>query len=310
LRLEQLVLFCRVYEEGTVTAAAAALPLSQPAASMQLRELERVLGVALFRRKGRRLVPTEAATVFYAYASTIARVWQEAVQAVAAVGEGRAGQVAVGASTTGVMYHLPPLLRAFRAEVPEVRLTLECANTDRVVAWLVHRRVDVGLVWGPVTEPGVTAETLLRASFALILPPDHPLAVASAGTGVVAPEALRGIPFVLQQAGTSTRRFVEEALGRVGVRPQEAAVLDSTEEVKQGVEAGLGAAVVAARAAEREAAAGVLAVRQIAGCDLGRPLVLATRAEGPGSPAAERFVAFVRARGPGLLAGSPGGGDG
>ena len=301
MRYHQLALFCRVYEDGTVTGAAAALLLSQPAASMQIRDLEKELGTPLFERRGRRLVPTEAGETFYRYASTLVRTWEEAEQALHALGAGRSGRVALGASTTGVMYHLPPLLRAFRAEAPGVRLVLDCANTDRVCGWLVRGRADVGLVWGPVGEPALAAETVTMSTFALILPAGHPLALATPEGAAVAPEALRGVPFILQERGTSTRRFVEEALGRAGVHAEEAMALTSTEEIKLAVEAGLGVGVVAARAVAREAAAGALAVRRIDGCDLGRPIELVTRAEGPGSPAAEALVGFVRARGAELL---------
>lgn len=301
MRYHQLALFCRVYEDGTVTGAAAALLLSQPAASMQIRDLEKQLGTPLFERRGRRLVPSEAGEVFYAYASALVRTWEEAEQALAALRTGRGGRLALGASTTGVMYHLPPLLRAFRAEAPGVRLVLDCANTDRVCGWLLRGRADVGLVWGPVEDAALAVETVTMSTFALILPAGHSLTEATAADGDVAAEVLQQQPFVLQERGTSTRRFVEEALGRAGVRPEEAMALASTEEIKLAVEAGLGLGVVAARAVAREAAAGALAVRRIVGCDLGRPLVLATRGDGPGSPAAEGFTAFVRSRGAELL---------
>jgi len=299
VRFAQIALFCRIYEDGTVSAAAQALLISQPAASLQLHELEREVGTALFARQGRRLAPTEAGELFYGYASDLARVWEEAGQALSALAEGRRGVVALGASTTGVLYHLPPLLRAFRAVAPGARVVLQCANTDRVCGWLLRRRVDVGLVWGPVAEPGLRAETILESAFTLALPPDHPLAC---GEGALDPSALAGLPFIFQEQRTSTRRFVERALHRVGVEPAEAMALGSTEEVKQAVEAGLGAAVVAERAVAREVAAGVLATRQVAGLDLRRPLALVTRPDDPGAPAVAGFLTFVRAEGARWLA--------
>jgi len=303
MRFNQLAVFCRVYEDGSVSAAAASLLLSQPAASMQIRELQRELGTPLFERRGRRLVPTAAGELFYGYASQLTLVREEAEQAVTALREGRAGQVALGASTTGVMYHLPPFLRAFAAEAPEVRVDLQCETTDRVCGWLVRRRVDVGLVWGPVREEGLVAETLLESEFALILPASHPLARGSEPGGLVAAAALSAVPFVFQERRTSTRRFVEGALRRAGVEPTEAMSLRSTEEVKQAVEAGLGAGVVAARSVLREVAVGVLAVRRVAGCDLQRPIMLVTRPEGPADlPAVRRFLHFARAKGAAHLA--------
>lgn len=302
LRFNQLEVFCRVYEDGSVSAAAAGLLLSQPAASMQIRDLERELGTPLFERRGRRLVPTAAGEVFYAYASQLTAVREEAEEAIAALRAGRTGRVTLGASTTGVMYHLPPFLRAFVAEAPDVRVELQCENTDRVCAWLRRRRVDVGLVWGPLREADLASETLATSAFALVLPAGHPLARASADSGEVAGAQLSTVPFIFQERHTSTRRFVEQALRAAGVQPDEAMSMRSTEEVKQAVEAGLGAALVAARAVRREVEAGVLAARRLAGCDLQRPMVLVTRpAEEDIAPAVARFLRFTRERGPALL---------
>jgi len=303
VRFNQLAVFCRVYEDGSVSAAAAGMLLSQPAASMQIRELERELGTPLFERRGRRLLPTAAGEMFYAYAAQLTAVREEAEEAVAALREGRTGRVSLGASTTGVMYHLPPFLRAFAAQAPDVRVELQCENTDRVCAWLQRRRVDAGLVWGPLHEPEFSAETLVESDFTLILPITHPLVAATAGSGAVGGPDLSGLPFIFQERQTSTRRFVEGALREAGVEPVEAMSMRSTEEVKQAVEAGLGAALVAARAVQREAAAGVLAIRRLTGCNLRRPIVLVTRPEGEAvPPAVRRFLRFARAEGEGLLA--------
>lgn len=303
MRFNQLAVFCRVFEDGSVSAAAAGMLLSQPAASMQIRDLERELGTPLFERSGRRLVPTAAGDLFYAYASQLNEVREEAEQAISALREGRAGRVALGASTTGVMYHLPPFLRAFAVSTPDVRVELQCETTDRVCGWLLRRRIDVGLVWGPVHQEGLVSETLLESDFALILPGSHPLALATAEDGLVAPEALSEVPFVFQERQTTTRRFVERALRRAGVEPMEAMSMRSTEEVKQAVEAGLGAGIVAARAVQREVAMGVLALRRLPDCDLRRPIMLVTRPEGQvDMPAAQRFLRFCRAEGARYLA--------
>ncbi len=301
VRIQQLAIFCRVYEDGTVSAAAAAMFISQPAASMQLHALEEELGAPLLERQGRRLVPTAAGELFYGYASTLVQVWEEAEQAVANLREGQTGAVLLGASTTGVLYHLPPLLRAFRAKLPGGQILLQCDTTDRVCSWLLRRRVEVGLVWGPVAQQGINAETICESEFALILPADSDLALATREGETVSAEQLAAMPFVFQESGTSTRRFVEGALHRAGVDPVEAMSLRSTEEVKQAVEAGLGAGVVARKAVLREVAAGAMVIRQLPRLQLARPLVLITRQEGDLLPAVRRFVQFVRDEGAALL---------
>ena len=292
--MHQLDVFCLVYEQRSISAAGQVLRLSQPAVSMQVRDLERELGLELFERVGRQMVPTEAGSVLYGFASRIRGALAEAERAMAEYREGQRGTVHIGASTTGVVYYLPLLLHGFRHQNPEAQVTVEADLTERVREAVVEGRLDVGLIWGPSHDERLQEERLLEAHFTLIFPPGHRL--------LQRPELraadLREETFVLPGDETSpTRRFILSHLQQAGISPRVGMNMRSTEEVKQAVAAGLGIGAVAARAVRFEAAGGGVVVRQVEGVVFPpRPIVLILRRGGrSASPATHNLVAHVRA---------------
>ena len=294
MRTHQLDVFCVVYEQRSISAAGQVLRLGQPAVSMQMRDLERELGLSLFDRVGRQLVPTEAASVLYSHATRIRTAFTEAERALGEYREGRRGAVRIGASTTGVVYYLPLLLRGFRRQHPQAHVTVEADLTERVREAVVEGRLDVGLIWGPCHDERLSEERLLEADFTLIFPPDHPLL----DRPDLSVSDLRDEPFVLPGDETSpTRRYVLARLQEGGLAPHVAMNMRSTEEVKQAVAAGLGIGAVAARAVRFEVAGGGLVTRQVAGVTFtARPIVLILRRGGGHvSPTTDNLVSHVRA---------------
>ncbi len=292
--MHQLEIFCVVCEQRSISAAGQVLRLSQPAVSMQVRDLEREIGLRLFERVGRQLVPTEAGRALYEHASGIRGAFAAAEAAMADYRDGRRGTIRIGASTTGVVYYLPVLLQGYRQRYPEACVTVEANLTEHVRESVVQGRLDVGLIWGPSHDERLQEEHLLNADFTLIFPPGHRLL----SQPDLRPADLREEQFVLPGDDASpTRRYIVARLQEAGLRPLVGMQLRSTEEVKQAVAAGLGIGVVAARAIRFESAGGALVTRQVAGITFPpRPIVLITRrSRGPGSPASEHLMAHVRA---------------
>lgn len=254
MRLSQLEAFCRVVETGGFSTAAADLHVTQPAVSLHVRALEREFGVRLLERRTHGATPTEAGRALYARARTILR---ERDAAVAELAQQAGRPLVLGASSTGVAYYLPPLLRGFaRPVVTRVDIT------DRIVAWVAAGVVDLGVVWGPVRAPELTAEHLGSDRFCVAVAPDEPLA-----GGVAAPADLAARPFVLGVPGSLTRRWIEDCLARVGVAPRVAAEVSSTADMKRAVADGQGLAVVSRFACREEFASGRLAPLAVPGLD-------------------------------------------
>ncbi|MFQ5537271.1 MAG: LysR family transcriptional regulator [Gemmatimonadota bacterium] len=231
-----LYYFWMVVREGTVTAAADVLHVSQSAVSAQLRKLERSLGCDLFDRSGRRLSVTREGKVVYEYADEIFRLGSEMRDTLRGGLEGRPMQLTVGLSAT------IPNLVAFRLLEPAfelsdpVRVVVREQRTDQLLAELATHAVDMILADMPV-PPNVSVKAFnhpLGASPVDILAP--PLLAHRVREGF--PGSLDGQPFLLPTEGYTLRRSLEDWFAREGVRPTIFAEIEDNDLINVFAEAG------------------------------------------------------------------------
>ncbi|BDG59174.1 LysR family transcriptional regulator [Caldinitratiruptor microaerophilus] len=289
MKLRQLEVFCKVFECRGVTRAADALFMTQPAVSLQIRALERSLGVKLFEHRAGSMVPTPAGEILYRYASAIRDLHTVAQSSLEQYRHGYHGRILLGVAT-GVLYLLPPFLKQYRKAVPGVEITLHSANSDRVREDVARGTHDIGLVWGPVADDRLECEVVARTEFCVIVPCDHELAE----TDEVSPERLSQYPFVLGAEGTATRNFVEAKLREAGIIPRVVAGLSTTEAMKRAVESQIGLTVLSREAVQYEIQAGVLKPIRISGVSIHRDVVLVQANRRIKPSAVVRFVSAVR----------------
>lgn len=146
LRLDQLHSFRQVVALGSFSAAAERLGLSQPAVSLQIRELERRLGTALIERVGRRAQPTAAGSELLDHAGRIEAAVAAAREAMARHATGAMGRVRIGTGATACIFLLPPLLRELRQRHPTLEITVSTGNTSDIVKAIEDNLIDIGLV--------------------------------------------------------------------------------------------------------------------------------------------------------------------
>jgi len=176
INLRQLEVFNAIIETGSVTAAARALHVTQPAVSAVLKHFEMRLQFKLFERVGGRLHPTsEALSLMPEVVDIFGRV-KALARAADGMRDGLSGRVVVASSPTLVDSLLPRAVTRFREDNPGVTLTLRSLPTPLVVERVACREVDIGIAYGPVDDPGVDAEDLLQSRIACVLPAGHPLA--------------------------------------------------------------------------------------------------------------------------------------
>jgi len=289
-----------VVEAGGFTAAAERLHVTQPAVSMHVRALEREYGVVLFDRRGDGAVPTAAGRALYRRARVILRQRQEAVRELGSLRAEGPPPLVVGASSTGVAYYLPPLLRRFSEAEPDVRVLLRVDITDRIVEAVVAGDAAIGAVWGPTRRSDLRVTVLGEDRFAVVAPADHELvrqkaALPDGDVPVPSAQALARFAFVLGMPGSATRRFIEAGLRSVGLDPPVAAEVVSSADMKRAVEDGVGLAVVSRKAVETELALGRLRVLAVPGLDLWREVdVILPRRRSPRGTA-ERLAAALAA---------------
>ncbi len=237
--LRQLRTFVATVERGSVTQAARALHLTQPAASQQLRELERILGARLLDRAEGRVVPTAAGQAILAPARRTQLAVTELVSAVTAFRSGETGRVRLGTGATACIHLLPPVLAAAKARMPGLEILVAIGNTPDIL-----RRVEEGdLDAGFVTMPRAIGRTLVAVSIrrdglAALVPANTP------EEGALSPAQLAAIPLILYESGGDTRGIVDGWFREAGLAPRPIMELGSVEAIKVLVGSGLGASVL------------------------------------------------------------------
>lgn len=288
----RLKVFRTVADEASFRRAAERLHLSQPAVSQQIRTLEEEAGASLFDRGHGRVRLTEAGAVLLSYARKGARLAEEAMAALQQARGEAAGELRVGASMTVTQYVLPRLLGAFQRQHPRVQLHVQSGNTERILEALAGGEISLGIIEGPASSREVFRQRLIEDRMVLIVERRSPwLAKQPAPLS-----ALTEVPLLLRERGSGSRRVVELALRRAGVRQRDLRIameLDSIVAIISAVEAGLGAGFVSEWAIRKELRLGTVRVVEVEGLDIRRDFTLVRRIgpvqEGPAG-AFERFA--------------------
>jgi len=234
-----MVVFRAVAAQRSFRKAGEELYLTQPAVSLQIKALEEDLGVQLFDRSGARIALTAAGQILLAYSQQASALYSQAEEEIAALSGDHAGALALGASTTIAQYVLPRLLGAFSHSHPRAHLTLISGNTEQIVTAVEKQKIGLGLIEGPARSRDVKTEPFLEDELVMIVSAAHEWAeLRSIGCA-----AISEAPLLMREHGSGTRRVVEMALERQGVKLNSLRIvmeLDSTEAIKSAVEAGLG----------------------------------------------------------------------
>jgi LysR family cyn operon transcriptional activator len=173
MELHQLRYLRAVLRTGSVTAAADYEHVAQPSVSKQIRLLERELGVPLFHRVGRRVIPTPAALQLADCADRVLDDIGATAAAVAGPESRLGGSVRVCATETLVNFLLPAALSRLLREMPAASVRVEMLGTADVVAHVVADEVDFGLLPLPLTDSRVQMQSLVSEDILAVLPPSH-----------------------------------------------------------------------------------------------------------------------------------------
>lgn len=257
LDLDYLRAFVEVIARGTFSAAAERLGLTQPAVSVQVRQLERRVGVQLVERVGRTARPTAAGAELLARAARIDAEVSAALDAMARHASGALGRVRVGTGATACAYLLPGLLRDVRRRLPALEITVTTGNTVEIVRAIEENRLDVGLVTMPVSGRMLEVTPVMKDEFVVVASRQMPLPAR------VTPAALAARPIVLFEPGGHTRRIADAWFARTGVTISPMLSIGNVEAIKRMAAAGLACAVLPGLALRRPADRVGLTVRPL-----------------------------------------------
>jgi DNA-binding transcriptional LysR family regulator len=298
ITLTQLRSFLSVFRTGSVTGAADELVVTQPSVSAAVSALSRELEVDLTERVGRGIRPTAAGEAFAEYAADVIGLLDQGRRAAREAAETAAQELRIAAVTTAGEHIVPPLMEAFLALHPEIRLNLHIGNRQAVFERVRTHRSDLA-IGGRPPEEGVLGDPFLDNPVVIITSADDPLAARRS----VTIEELARRPWLMREEGSGTRAMTEDFLAGHGVRP-ELLTLGSNGAIKQSARAGLGVAIQSRLAAQLELDLGLLATIDPAVSLPRRDWYLLRPEHGPVRPPVEQFLAFARREGRRIVEGA------
>ncbi len=266
--------------------------LSQPTVSEHIRYLEETVGEKLLHRIGREAVPTQAGRILYDYARKMLELRRRAVQALEQFRGSLAGSLLMGASTIPGTYILPDRIGRFRGMFPSVSITLFIAGSRVIADMLLEGRIEIAFTGATWHDVKLDWQEVWRDELVLAVEASNPLGTG----GVITIHDLVNIPLIFRERGSGTRKVTEETLDRLGVdveRLQIVAELGSTEAVREGIKAGIGASIISSRAVEDDVRSGRVRIIPIHGVEIVRPFYMVICKRRQLSLIAERFRSFI-----------------
>jgi DNA-binding transcriptional LysR family regulator len=291
----QLAAFCAVVERRSFSQAAEQLGVTQPAVSLQIRSLEKRLGLQLLDRSGRRVEPTESGNRLYRSAQRLLAMEEQLLAELGDEAEGDlSGRLEIGASTGPGGTVLPVVLAEFQLLHPGVHVALVVSDTQHVVEQVARREIELGVVGASRRHRGVVFEPFFHDEVVLAVPHGHRFAGKT-----VTLEELKAEPLVLMQEGAGVRQVIEEELRAVGVRLRDLDVrleLGLQESARSAVVAGHGVTFISRSAIEADLAAGTVEIGRVEGLEPSREISLVRSAGRAETRVAQEFVEFARSR--------------
>jgi LysR family transcriptional regulator, low CO2-responsive transcriptional regulator len=288
LTLRQLRVFESVARHLNFSRAAEALHLSQPAVSMQIRQLEDNVGMPLFEQIGKRIFLTDAGKELFHYSRGIAQQLIELEEALNRMKGLEQGNLKVSVVSTA-NYFLHPLLARFCQRHPGIKVNLSVGNRETVLRQLSENETDLAVIGKPPEGTDLVAEAFLPNPLVVIGAPDHPLAKKRN----IATRALETETFLVREPGSGTRGAMERFFAQHKMNLNMGNEMSTTEAIKQAVQAGMGLAVVSLYTVELELELGRLKVLDVQGFPIMREWYAAHREGKRLSKAADAFRSFL-----------------
>ena len=264
--LRQLEILQAIAETGSFTACGRKLNVSQSAISRQILLLEEELGEPLFLRVGRQVRMTPAAESLVQLGKRVFLDVRDTVGAITDRTRELRGTLRLSGGMTVCLYVFPPLLKHLRRVHPHLDVRLTVAMAGRSVQEIRGGRVDAGLLTLPVEDADMITVPVLREELLLITTPTHPVARRRRAT----PRELAGLPFILFELGSATRKVIDSFFAAEHIEPTIVMDTENVEIIKAMVKTGLGVGIVPYQAVVREVKAGQLFCTRIEGHELVR----------------------------------------
>ncbi len=265
LTFRQLETFATVARLGSFSRAAEALHLTQPAVSIQVRQITESIGLPLFEQSGREIRLTAAGQELLRTARELDDSWNRFESAVDALKGLKKGRLRVALVTTA-KYFLPRMLGAFCQRYPDIEIELEVANRARIIERLRANEDDLYIMSFPPEELDVVATPFLDNPLVVVAPAAYPLPAGPLSLADLVPH-----PFLLRETGSGTRKAVDRHLAANGLTLKVKLALGSNEAIRDLVASGMGLAILSRHVLGEHPEQEGLRILEVAGFPLQQP---------------------------------------
>lgn len=288
LTLRQLQVFASVARHLSHSRAAEELYLSQPAVSMQIKQLEQNVGLPLLEQVGKQLHLTEAGREMLHYSLNITQQLREMDEVFGALKGLEYGHLSISVVSTA-NYFMPQLLAKFIQAHPKIRVSLSVANRDAVIKHLTENSADLAIMGQPPEGADMQAEAFLKNPLVVIAAPTHPLTHYKK----IQPDQLSQETFLLREQGSGTRSVVERFFASHLLALPAHMEMDTNEAIKQSVQAGMGIGIISRHSIDLELETRRLAVLDVDHFPILRHWYIVHRKNKRPSAAAQEFERFL-----------------
>lgn len=264
MTLRHLEIFIKVFDLGSMTAAAKALFISQPTISQAIAELESYYGIKLFDRLAKHLFITQEGTQLLSYARHITSLVKEMDQAIKNVD--KSSTIKIGASLTIASYLLPNLVSAFSKDYPLIKILAITKNTKDIEDLVLRNEIDFAIIEGSIRSPDIIINSFMQDQLILVCGKSHVLY----NTQAITAASLENHSFIVRENGSGTRELFENTMDAQEISWQLAWECSGSDILKNATIKGLGIGVISQRLVEDELKAGILTRINVLDMDLKR----------------------------------------
>ncbi|MEZ5535300.1 MAG: LysR family transcriptional regulator [Thiolinea sp.] len=293
LSLRQIQVFSAVAQHQSYTRAAEVLHMTQPAVSMQIKQLEKDTGLGLFERQGRRMRLTSTGREVQQYCVKVLHSYSDLLGAIESLQNIDQGHLMVSVATTA-NYFVTRMLADFSQQYPGVNVTLDVTNRAKLLHQLENLEPDLVIMGEPPKGFDLLSEQFMENPLVMIASPQHPLA----GKKQLSLQDIANERFVVREKGSGTRDAIERHLMAHGAYCKTSLEMRSNETIKHAVEAGLGLGIVSLHTVQPELQAGRLCLLDIEHFPIKRHWHIVTRKGKRLTPVAKLFHDFVKKEAP------------
>ena len=290
LTLRQMKVFEAVARLGSYTRAAEELHLTQPAVSMQIKQLEENAGLPLFEQLGKKIYLTQAGQEMHHYSRAIAQQLDEVDKVMADMKGVKRGRLVVAVASTA-NYFAPHILAAFNHQYEGITFSLDVTNRAGLLQHLDNNDADVVIMGKPPAGIDVEAFEFMDNPLVVIAPPNHPLLKQQE----IPISTLLKETFILREQGSGTRFAIERFFAERDASIPATMDMSSNEAIKQAVQAGLGLGILSIHTLEMELTLKRLAILDVESFPIMRKWYIVHRMGKRLSPVAVAFKEFLLA---------------